>query len=139
MIPQTLVEQFPFLQPLAWYGMAFNVMFIIFFIPTAIAWWRLHEKAGRPGWTGLIPFYNLIVLSRIAGAPYWQGVLCMFVYTAPIGCLLLMPKVARSYGLPPALGYASAILPPLIFLVAGFGPADYQEQAGPVAHRHVHQ
>ncbi|NDJ55335.1 MAG: hypothetical protein GYB68_19870 [Chloroflexi bacterium] len=139
MTVEALATQYPFLQPLSWYVTVFNTMFIVFFIPTAIAWWRLHEKAGRPGWTGLIPFYNLIVLSRIAGTPYWQGVLCMLSFTAPIGCLFLMPKLARSFGLNPAIGYLSALLPPLIFIVIGFGPAEYVGQKGPVEHPHVHK
>ncbi len=29
--------------------------------------WKSFEKAGEPGWAALTPFYNLMVVAKIAG------------------------------------------------------------------------
>ncbi|MBX7127233.1 MAG: signal peptidase I, partial [Cyclobacteriaceae bacterium] len=42
------------------------------------AYWKIFEKAGKPGWASLIPIYNIIVLVQIAGKPVWW-VLLMFI------------------------------------------------------------
>ena len=33
--------------------------------------WKMYEKAGQPGWGCLIPFYNIYLMCRIAGRPWW--------------------------------------------------------------------
>jgi hypothetical protein len=33
--------------------------------------WAVFAKAGKPGWTALIPIYNLIILLEIVGKPWW--------------------------------------------------------------------
>ena len=38
--------------------------FVVFVI-LLIAGWRIFEKAGKPGWAFIIPFYNVIVLLEI--------------------------------------------------------------------------
>ena len=34
-------------------------------------WWIIFKKAGQPGWAILIPIYNLLVILRVAGKPWW--------------------------------------------------------------------
>jgi hypothetical protein len=39
-------------------------------------YWRIFEKAGRPGWLAIIPIVNFVVLLRIIGrSPLWLLVL----------------------------------------------------------------
>jgi hypothetical protein len=129
-MPSDLLPDGPFFDALMLYQQAFMIMFLVTFIPTAIAWWRLHEKAGRPGWSGIVPFYNLVILPEIAGAPRWAGVLMMWVMTAIPGSLFLMPQLAKSFGYKPWVGVVSAFFPPLIFWLCGFGSREYQGPAG---------
>ncbi len=36
-----------------------------------VGWWKIFEKAGEAGWKAIIPIYNVIVLLRISGKPWW--------------------------------------------------------------------
>ena len=56
--------------------MIFSLFFIIFFLVIMVlslgvtalqfvAFWKVFKKAGKPGWYGIIPFYNMFVLSDI--------------------------------------------------------------------------
>ena len=42
------------------------------------ALWKMFTKAGQPGWASLVPIYNLVVLLKISGRPWWW-LLLMFV------------------------------------------------------------
>jgi len=45
------------------------IIFIIAFY--LYVYWRIFEKAGKPGWASLIPIYNTIILLEIVGKPWW--------------------------------------------------------------------
>jgi hypothetical protein len=45
---------------------------LIFTIVNIVAFWRIFEKAGKPGWKSMIPVYNLVILFEILNKPwYW--------------------------------------------------------------------
>ncbi len=108
------------------YQNTYLVGYAIVAIPTAIAWWIVHQKAGRPGWTGLIPFANLIILSKIVGGPIWGAILMMITLTAPLGSLFVLPNMAEAFGKERWVGYLSAVFPPVMFWIVAFSDATYQ-------------
>ncbi|MCX6858517.1 MAG: DUF5684 domain-containing protein, partial [Verrucomicrobia bacterium] len=46
----------------------FAIAIIVFLI---VSIWKLHTKAGQPGWAVFVPIYNAIVWLRICGKPGW--------------------------------------------------------------------
>ena len=44
---------------------------------------KIFKKAGKPWWAAIIPIYNMIVMTEIAGLPAWYVAL-MFVPVANI-------------------------------------------------------
>lgn len=73
---------------LIFYDMVAAISISIFMI-NVIALWCLFKKAGKTGWTSLIPFYNNFVLFEIIGMnPWWIFVIyllyffqkCLFLY-----------------------------------------------------------
>ena len=63
------------------------------------ALWRVFQKAGKPGWAALVPFYNIAVLVQLAGKPGWWAAVIILVPVANIVflCRLFM-ALARSFG-----------------------------------------
>jgi len=53
---------------------------LILAILTLIAWWKLFEKAGREGWEGIVPIYNIYVLMLIIKRPWWW----VFLFFIPV-------------------------------------------------------
>src|ERR1700753_1328417 len=56
------------------FGLIFGVLLIptiIISVVMIIAYWKIYEKAGKPGWAAIIPIYNIIVLLEIIGKPIW--------------------------------------------------------------------
>ena len=56
--------------------------------------WRLFTKAGQPGWSALIPVYNIYLLTRVAGKSGWWT---LMIFLPPI-TLVALPVVLLSLG-----------------------------------------
>jgi len=52
-------------------GIIIIIIIIALCIPVIIANWKLFEKAGKPGWASIVPFYSTWILIEIAGLNWW--------------------------------------------------------------------
>jgi hypothetical protein len=105
-------------------------------LPLAIAvavlagMWKVFEKAGRQGWEGIVPIYNLYVLTIIVGRPWWWLLLCFVPCVNIVAIVLLSIDLAKSFGKTPAYGIGLAFLGFIFYPMLGFGPDRY---VGPAA------
>ena len=51
------------------------VIEIIWIVLVIAGTWMTFEKAGRPGWGAIIPFYNTYLMIKVAGRPGWWLIL----------------------------------------------------------------
>lgn len=87
---------------------------VIFYL---FVWWRIFEKAGRPGWESLIPFYNLyIIATKISGRPGWWLLMLLVPFANIYYAIVLVRSYARSFG--QGVGFTVG----LIFLGGIFNP-----------------
>lgn len=74
---------------------AFVVPLLIFaaVILTFIASWKVHEKAGLPGWSGIIPYYNYYARAARVGMvdTFWK---CLKILALTIGVSIVGVMVA---------------------------------------------
>lgn len=94
--------------------------------------WKLFTKAGQPGWACLIPIYNIYILLKIVGRPWWWLILMFIPIVSLVAGIVVILDLAKSFG--KGVGFAiGMILLGFIFIpVLGFGNAQYQ---GPAAAR----
>ena len=110
--------------------MAFLGVFMLFtlvlYIIMIIGMWKLFEKAGREGWKSLIPIYNLYVLTEISGQ---NGLLFLLILVPGVGSLiwliLVALKLAPAFGKDTGFAVGLILLPPVFYLILGFGNAQY--------------
>jgi len=63
---------------------AFVMVFgLIIGVLSVIIMWKIFEKAGKPGWAALVPFYNMYILFEITWGNGWMF-LTMFSTIIPI-------------------------------------------------------
>lgn len=102
----------------------------VVFVVLIIAGWRIFEKAGKPGWAFLIPFYNVIVLLEIINKPWWWLLLMIFV---PLGNLIwgiwATNLLAKSFGKNEGFTVGLILLSFIFYPILGFGSADYKNLA----------
>jgi len=105
--------------------------FVVFLIMIA-AGWRVFQKAGKPGWAVIIPFYNVIVLLEIVGKPWWWLLLMIFV---PLGNLIwgiwAMNLLSKCFGKNEGFTVGLIFLPFIFYPILGFGNAEYLSQVKP--------
>jgi hypothetical protein len=117
---------------IAGFGMILVAGIIVFSIVNLIGMWKVFTKAGEPGWAVLIPIYNLIVLLRIAGLP-WYWVFAPFVAIIPIlGWIAYMVwivwvhhRISTRFGQGVGFTIGLTLLGPIFWLILGFGSSKY--------------
>ncbi len=112
------------------WGSDWAVFGFVVFIVLLAASWRVFQKAGKPGWAAIIPFYNVIVLLEIVGKPWWWLLLIIFV---PLGNFIwgiwTMNLLSKCFGKNEGFTVGLIFLPFIFYPILGFGNAEYQ---GPV-------
>ncbi len=105
---------------------------VLFFVPmiavgviAVIGMWTTFEKAGRSGWTCLIPIYSHIVMLQIAGRPAWWLLLMMIPGVGIIFFVLSMIDLARAFEQDVMFGLGLAFLGFIFFPILGLGNAKY--------------
>src|SRR5260221_13573677 len=91
--------------------------------------WLVFMKAGEAGWQSIIPIWNVIVLLRIIGRPWWWLLLCSIPFVALIVAALIAQDLARSFGKGFGFGVGLWLLSFIFIPILGFGRATYQGPA----------
>jgi hypothetical protein len=93
--------------------------------------WRIFEKAGKPGWACIIPIYNLIVLYKIIGKPWWWLLLLFIPIVNLVISIMVANQLSVRFG--KGVGFTLGLLfLPFIFIpVLGLGSAKYSPPSLP--------
>jgi signal peptidase I len=96
---------------------------VLFYIAAQAGLWKLFEKAGRPGWESVIPFYREYQITRLTGRPaWWVALLLVPIINLFVGIGLYIDFV-KSFGKRSFLDQAGTIiLPFVVFPLWGFDP-----------------
>ncbi len=113
-------------------GVVLILMILAVALLVVIGMWKVFTKAGQPGWAVLIPIYNVIVLLRVAGLP-WYWVFALFLQIIPIiGQLAFMVltvmclhRISTRFGQGVGFTIGLTLLSPIFFLILGFGSFKY--------------
>jgi hypothetical protein len=114
----------------ALFGGVFMLVALAVLVVVLVSLWKIFEKAGKPGWAGIVPIYNIIVLMEIVGRPLWWVVLMFVPCVSIVVGIILCIDLAKSFGKDVAYGIGLALLGIVFFPMLAFGDARY---VGPVA------
>ncbi len=111
---------------------AFGMILLAGYVVCLIGMWKVFTKAGQPGWAVLIPIYNVIVLLRVAGLP-WYWVFALFLQIIPIIGLLAivvlavmcLHRISTRFGQGVGFTIGLTLLGPIFWLILGFGDSKY--------------
>jgi len=74
------------------------VIFLAITFVVIISFYKLFEKAGKPGWAAIVPIYNFIVMLEIAKKPIWWIVLLIVPIVNFIILILVLISFLKAYG-----------------------------------------
>lgn len=104
------------------------VLFIITFY--LYTYWRIFEKAGKPGWAALIPIYNTLVMLEIVGKPWWWFLLFFIPGVNIIFAVWMVNLLSLSFGKSTGFTLGLLFLGFIFYPILAFGLAEYQGPAG---------
>ncbi len=107
------------------------ILFIIFALAISIflivAYWKVFEKAGQPGWGVLIPIYNIYLFLVIAGRPGWWLILYLIPLVNFVIAIIVNIDIAKNFGKDAAFGLGLTFLGVIFYPILAFGSATYQK------------
>jgi len=117
---------------IAGFGMILVAGIVVIGIVTLIGMWKVFTKAGEPGWAVLIPIYNIIVLLRVAGLP-WYWVFTPLILIIPfLGAIAYLAwivwvhhRISTNFGQGVGFTIGLTLLSPIFWLILGFGSSKY--------------
>ncbi len=103
----------------------FAIIYLAVFALMFISMWKIFEKAGKPGWASLVPFYNLYVMTEITRKPtWWFGM--MFVPLAnAMFAIMLVNAMSKAFGKDEGYTLGLLFLPYVFYPILAFGEARY--------------
>lgn len=110
----------------AFFGGTILLFYLVFIVVVVVAMWKVFEKAKRPGWAALIPFYNTYVMLEIVGRPTWWLLLYFIPFVNLIVSVIVAIDMAKSFGKTEVFGVVGLWLFAIVgYLMLAFGPAKY--------------
>jgi len=87
--------------------------------------WYMIEKAGKPGWSMLIPIYNIIVWCEIAKKPGWWVILLLVPIVNLIILIMILNGISKNFGKDTGFTVGLVFLRQIFFAILGYGDAVY--------------
>lgn len=103
-----------------------SIVGVVISILLVVAFWKIFQKAGEPGWKSIIPFYNLYTMCKIIWGTGWLFFLFIIPIVSFIFYIMSAYRLAKVFG--KGMGYTLGIifLPNVFTLILGFGNAQYR-------------
>ena len=106
------------------------ILYLVVIVVTIASMWRVFQKAGRKGWEAIIPIYNLFIIQKIIGKPWYWVILMMIPYIGIIWTIWSTNLMSKSFGKSEGFTIGMIILPFIFYPILGFGKAQYQGAMG---------
>ena len=90
-----------------------------------VSLWKVYEKAGKPGWAGIIPFYNLFVMLELIGKPTWWLILFFVPIVNFVVAIITYIAFAERFGKGAGFGVGLTFLGFIFMPILAFGDAKF--------------
>jgi hypothetical protein len=115
-----------FYQVLGIFILVFVLVLLIFIVVLVVSMWKIYQKAGKPGWASIVPFYNLAVLLEIVGEPFWWLLIILFVpFVGFVLSIIIANRLAKSFGRSSGFTVGLIFLPFIFYPILAFGKSVY--------------
>lgn len=99
---------------------------VIMLVINLVAWWVLFNKAGLPGWFGIVPILNLIYLVKVAtGGSGWGAVLFFVPVVNVFYAIYVNWQLGKAFGKSSLFCLGLVLIQSIFILILAFGGSQY--------------
>ena len=109
---------------------ALMIPILVIWVITIISYWKIFEKAGKPGWAAIIPIYNIIVLFEIIGKPIWWIFMFLIPCVNIVFAVWTVNLLSKSFGQSEGFTIGLLLLGFIFYPILAFGNYQYLGPAG---------
>lgn len=100
----------------------FSLVLAAFYVYCA---WHIFEKAGKPGWTALIPIFNTLTQLEIVQRPLWWIFLMFVPGINLVIAVIVIFDLAKVFGKETGFAFGLLFLAPIFVPILALGNAVY--------------
>lgn len=101
------------------------LIYIIMIVLMIASYWKIFQKAGKPGWASIIPIYNIIVYLQVVRKPVWWIILLIIPLVNIIFMIILSHRLSVAFGHGAEFTIGIIILPFIFLPILAFGDSKY--------------
>ena len=94
-----------------------------------VSFWKILEKADKPGWAILVPIYSIIVLLQVIDKPWWWVLILFIPGINLIVGIWMTNLLSIKFGQGIGFTIGLLLLPFAFYPVLGFGNYTYRGTA----------
>ena len=102
------------------------VIWLAFLAIYVVSLWKIFTKMGQPGWSGIVPILNYVVIARLSGKAWWYGLLPLVPCIGIIFVIILLFDLAQLFGHGGGFTVGLVLLPIIFLPILAFGDSVYQ-------------
>lgn len=102
-----------------------SFVYLIILVLIIVSFWKIFEKAGKPGWAAIIPVYNIIVWLEILGRPIWWIILLLIPFVNIFVVIYFSHLTSKAFGKDIVMTILLLFLPFVGYPILAFGDAKY--------------
>jgi hypothetical protein len=102
-----------------------SFVYLIILVLIIVSFWKIFEKAGKPGWAAIIPIYNIIVWLEILGRPIWWIILLLIPFVNIFVVIYFSHLTSKAFGKDIVMTILLLFLPFVGYPILAFGDAKY--------------
>lgn len=106
-----------------------SIIYLLIVVLMIVSSWKVYEKAGRQGWEGIIPIYNLYVMLQIINRPWWWLLIMIFIPIANVILMIIaLYEFLAKFGKGIGFTIATIFFPFITFPILAFGEDQFRNE-----------
>ena len=106
-------------------GVGYIIFCLALVVVSLVGMWKVFEKAGKPGWAAIVPFYNLYCLFEMSFGNGWLFLLTFVPCANFVVAIMCYFKLAKAFGKGIGFGFGLLFFNFIFMMILGFGDAEY--------------
>ena len=102
-----------------------TILRLAFAVLAIVAMCKIFEKAGKPGWAAIIPFYNIYVLFEITWGNGWKFLFLLIPIANIVFAIITMVKLAKAFGKSGGFAVGLIFLSIIFYCILAFDNSQY--------------